>query len=98
MCAQTEFWDNAKGLLEEWYVACTSKELKKDQPFAATLYGKKIVLFRQKDGRAAALLDQCVHRGVPLSEGKVKNGCVSCPYHGWSYQADGHVAELLHGW
>lgn len=29
MCNQTRFWDDAKGLLEEWYVACTSKELKK---------------------------------------------------------------------
>jgi Phenylpropionate dioxygenase and related ring-hydroxylating dioxygenases, large terminal subunit len=42
MCNQTSFWDDAKGLLEEWYVACTSKELKKDQPFSATLYGKKL--------------------------------------------------------
>lgn len=94
MCNQTRFWDDAKGLLEEWYVACTSKELKKDQPFSATLYGKKFVLFRQKDGTAAALLDQCVHRGVPLSKGKMTDGCVTCPYHGWSYQGDGHVAHI----
>ncbi|WP_111886020.1 Rieske 2Fe-2S domain-containing protein [Acinetobacter sp. CFCC 11171] len=94
MCNQTRFWDDAKGLLEEWYVACTSKELKKDQPFSAILYGKKFVLFRQKDGTAAALLDQCVHRGVPLSKGKMTDGCVTCPYHGWSYQGDGHVAHI----
>lgn len=33
MCNQTSFWDDAKGLLEEWYVACTSKELKKRSAF-----------------------------------------------------------------
>ena len=48
MCEKTQFWDQAKGLLEEWYVACTSKELKADQPFASTIYGKNFCVIPSK--------------------------------------------------
>ncbi len=28
-----------------------------------------------------ALADRCTHRGAPLHEGEVKEGCVICPWH-----------------
>lgn len=33
-----------------------------------------------------AISDICIHRGASLSQGKVNNGCVQCPYHGWEYE------------
>jgi nitrite reductase (NADH) small subunit len=33
--------------------------------------------------RGAALEDKCPHRGGPLSQGIVHDGCVTCPLHNW---------------
>ncbi|WP_164651591.1 Rieske 2Fe-2S domain-containing protein, partial [Pseudomonas viridiflava] len=79
--------------LEHWYVACTARELK-SKPHRATILGLNIVLFRQKSGHVVALLDQCVHRGTRLSAGKVADDCLECPYHGWRYDAQGHVVHI----
>jgi nitrite reductase/ring-hydroxylating ferredoxin subunit len=27
----------------------------------------------------------CLHVGGPLAEGLVEDGCVVCPWHGWTY-------------
>jgi nitrite reductase/ring-hydroxylating ferredoxin subunit len=28
----------------------------------------------------------CAHQGGPLYEGKVIDGCLTCPWHGWQYR------------
>ena len=49
-----------------------------------------LVLFRDRGGRAAALLDRCPHRLAPLSAGRVReDGRLACPYHGWSFDGEG---------
>ena len=41
-----------------------------------------------------ALHEQCAHAGGPLSEGKVVDGCIECPWHGSRFRlTDGHVAR-----
>ena len=81
-----------------WYVACQSDDLR-DKPLARTVLGVPLVLFRAKDGAAAALLDRCPHRNVPLSLGRVVGeGVLECAYHGWQFQGDGrcsHIPGLL---
>ena len=47
--------------------------------------GERIALFRHKDG-FSALTNVCAHQGGPLGEGKVIDGCVTCPWHGWQYR------------
>ncbi len=84
----------ADGLREHWYVACAERELRRDRPLRARLFGIGIVLFRQRDGAVAALIDQCVHRGTRLSAGKVDDGRLVCPYHGWRYDGDGRVVHV----
>jgi nitrite reductase/ring-hydroxylating ferredoxin subunit len=70
-----------------WYVACRSRQLGRT-PLARTVLGTPLVLFRDAAGTAAALLDRCPHRNVPLSLGRVaENGHLECAYHGW--QMDG---------
>lgn len=74
-----------------WFVLATSEELPRDRPIARTLMGTPLVLFRDREGRAATLLDRCPHRNVPLSIGKVaRDGTLECGYHGWRF--DGHGA------
>jgi phenylpropionate dioxygenase-like ring-hydroxylating dioxygenase large terminal subunit len=65
------------------------------QPVAIELSGEKIVLFRNAHDEIAALLDRCPHRGAALSLGRVsENGCLECPYHGWTFDRDGACTHV----
>jgi len=62
----------------------------KHKPVSMQLAGEMLVFFRDKAGRAAALIDRCPHRGVALSMGTVNgDGCLECPFHGWAFRGDG---------
>ena len=38
----------------------------------------------------SAVRSVCAHQGGPLGEGKIIDGCITCPWHGWQYRpADG---------
>ncbi len=42
-----------------------------------------VAIFRTADDRILAIEDRCPHRGGPLSDGIVHDGCVTCPLHNW---------------
>ncbi len=46
------------------------------------------VLLSRSGGRVVALADRCTHRGGPLHEGEIANGCVTCPWHQSVFQLD----------
>jgi DMSO/TMAO reductase YedYZ heme-binding membrane subunit/nitrite reductase/ring-hydroxylating ferredoxin subunit len=49
--------------------------------------GERIAVFR--DGRrVGALTNLCAHQQGPLGEGRIINGCVTCPWHGYEYRLD----------
>lgn len=37
------------------------------------------------DGKYYAISNRCKHEGGPLSEGVLRKGVVTCPWHGWKY-------------
>lgn len=58
-----------------------------------------LVAFRDEAG-VAVFRDVCVHRGSALSGGRIKDGRLTCPYHGWSYDRSGvcvHIPSLPPG-
>ncbi len=81
-------------LAEHWYAAARAEELPRGRPLGRTLLGELLVLFRDERGDAHALADRCLHRNALLSEGVVVGGCVACPYHGWTYDADGRCVNV----
>lgn len=46
--------------------------------------GERIAVFRYQD-TISAVTNVCAHQGGPLGEGKVVDGCITCPWHGWQY-------------
>ena len=34
------------------------------------------------------LANTCIHRGASLADGKVRDGEVQCPYHGWRFAGE----------
>ncbi|AHG41021.1 (2Fe-2S)-binding protein [Pseudomonas syringae CC1557] len=79
--------------LTQWWPVALSHKLKKD-PMACQVLDMPLVLFRVDDGRAAALPDRCPHRFAPLSQGRVRDGHIECPYHGWRFSADGRCTRV----
>jgi DMSO/TMAO reductase YedYZ heme-binding membrane subunit/nitrite reductase/ring-hydroxylating ferredoxin subunit len=49
--------------------------------------GERIAVIRH-DGGVSALHGVCAHQGGPLYEGKVIDGCLTCPWHGWTYKPE----------
>ena len=64
------------------------------QPSAARLLGQDLVLWRNAAGLISAFADQCPHRGARLSLGRVHEGELECPYHGWRFASDGQVSAV----
>ena len=80
-------------LINQWYVLSASREVG-DEPIGVTALGRKFVLFRDADGRARCLSNVCVHKGGSLCHGRVRDGAIECPYHGWRYDGDGDCIEI----
>lgn len=84
-------------LLNVWYVAAWSSELKNDEIVGRTLLETPVALFRRADGSAAAVLDRCPHRFAPLSDGRLENGRLICGYHGLGFDGSGKCVLNPHG-
>ncbi len=76
-----------------WYIACSAAELGA-RPIRRVVEGETLALFRDASGRPQAVADRCAHRGMALSAGKVVDGCVQCPYHGWRYDGEGMLKAV----
>lgn len=81
------------GFRDVWTAVAMSDEVT-SSPFPVVVAGTRVVLFRDAEGVVAALLDRCPHRGVALSLGKVRDGCIECPFHGWRLDRSGGVARV----
>src|SRR5262249_44727278 len=81
-------------LIENWYIAALSRELKPGKILARTVYSKHFAIFRDAHGKACVLEDRCLHRGTKLSEGHCSERGLHCPYHGWVYDSDGNVISV----
>lgn len=79
-------------LENEWFVACTSRALRR-KPLARMVCGVRLALARLH-GEAVAFVDRCPHRNVPLSLGRVCDGMLRCAYHGWTFDAQGTCRDV----
>ncbi len=77
-----------------WYVAAWGRDLKDASPLPVTLLGENVVLYRQSDGRPAALEDACAHRKLPLSMGRIRGNEIECGYHGLRFDAQGRCVHI----
>ena len=69
----------------EGWIAVTRTTTLGQQPRRVSLRNKNYVVWRDKNFTPRIQSDVCRHRGASLSTGRVRDGCVECPYHGWKY-------------
>jgi nitrite reductase/ring-hydroxylating ferredoxin subunit len=75
----------------DWTAVVAESELTEGEPHQADLDGVPVMVVRS-GGQVYALADRCSHRGGPLSDGDVADGCVTCPWHGSRFRLeDGSV-------
>lgn len=89
--------DAAWGFINHWYPALFSNELAEDQVEGIQICGIPIAL-RRVDGKVFALKDQCLHRGVRLSEKPMcfNKSTISCWYHGFTFDLEsGKLATIV---
>lgn len=77
-----------------WYPVEFSAKLTPDLMVPVELFGEPWVMFRDGEGKASCLRDECAHRACPLSLGEVKDGNVTCAYHGWTFDGAGACQKM----
>lgn len=76
-----------------WYPVADSRELRK-APLERRIAGETLVLFRDSEGKARVLAAACPHRGGNLARGTVRDGCITCPFHGWRFDGNGRCVGV----
>ncbi len=67
--------------------ACRAEEVVEGRGKVVVISGERLAVFRHDD-KLFAMSNVCRHQGGPLGEGKIIDGCVTCPWHGWQYRAE----------
>ena len=83
---------------DKWTVIGTASSLPKTgdvKPF--DLLGLPLLIVRNKKNKIKVFHNVCSHRGVKLVDkpGNIRN-VIRCPYHSWSYTADGELVATPH--
>ncbi len=79
---------------EQWYVILCSKEVKRGKPIGVTRMGEKLVLWRNPEGEIVCQADLCPHRGAALSIGRLTEGRIQCPFHGFEFDSSGRCVHV----
>jgi phenylpropionate dioxygenase-like ring-hydroxylating dioxygenase large terminal subunit len=78
-----------------WYQIGYTAELAPGDVRPVKYFDQDLVLFRTGAGEVALLDAYCAHLGAHLGYGgKVKEGCIECPFHGWLWTPQGALAEI----
>ncbi len=67
------------------YVAvCHVDEIPENRAKIATIAGDRVAVFKY-DGKISAVANACQHQNGPLGEGRIIDGFITCPWHGYQY-------------
>jgi nitrite reductase/ring-hydroxylating ferredoxin subunit len=69
-----------------WVEVGTVDEIEEKRAKTVCLAGRERVAVFRYDGRISAVTNVCAHQRGPLGEGKIIDGCITCPWHGWEYR------------
>lgn len=80
-------------LRNQWYAILSAHELPPDRPLGVTRFGQPLVFWRDH-GQVCCVSDICPHLGAALSGGKICQGKIQCPFHGFEFQGDGQCTHI----
>jgi nitrite reductase/ring-hydroxylating ferredoxin subunit/DMSO/TMAO reductase YedYZ heme-binding membrane subunit len=97
LCAGLREWRRDSGMkgvkaVQGWIDVCDPADIPDGRAVIAPLpSGDRVAIFR-KGVRLHAIENACRHQNGPLGEGCLKDGIVTCPWHGWQYRLEDGVA------
>ena len=84
---------DSPALRNHWHPVAEGDDLA-GGPLAVRLLERDYVVWRGPDGLVVAAADRCPHRETPLSLGRLDEGCLVCPYHGWTFGGGGRCVYV----
>jgi sulfoxide reductase heme-binding subunit YedZ len=79
--------DRERAAADGFVEVCPVERIPENRAVVVTAGGERVAVFRY-GGRISAISNVCRHQGGPLGEGKIVDGCVTCPWHGYQYLPD----------
>jgi methionine sulfoxide reductase heme-binding subunit len=70
-----------------WVNACAVDEIPEGRAKVVRCAGERVAIFKY-DRKLSAVSSVCQHQNGPLGEGRVLDGCITCPWHGYQYQPE----------
>ena len=77
-----------------WHPVAQPGDVPAAAPLPVRLLGEDLVLWRDAAGGLQVFADRCPHRGTRLSLGRVCEGQLECPYHGWRFEGSGRCVHI----
>jgi nitrite reductase/ring-hydroxylating ferredoxin subunit len=70
--------------VEGFVEVCDTASIPEKRAKIVCLSGERVAVFKY-DGKVSAVGNVCRHQGGPLGEGRIIDGCITCPWHGYQY-------------
>jgi nitrite reductase/ring-hydroxylating ferredoxin subunit len=86
--SETEIRNQKSEIEPDGFVdACAVADIPEKRARIVCLSGERVAIFKY-DGKVSAVSNVCQHQNGPLGEGKILDGCITCPWHGYQYLPD----------
>ncbi|MFC4232581.1 Rieske 2Fe-2S domain-containing protein [Parasediminibacterium paludis] len=79
------FDNRQKTEVEGWIKVAAVTEIDNNKAKMIFANGERIAVFKY-DNKISAVHNVCKHQNGPLGEGKIIDGCITCPWHGYQYE------------
>lgn len=73
----------------QWYIVLDSWQVPENRPVYVKRLNENLVFWRTATGKVVCLRDKCPHLGASLSQGKIIDNALRCPFHGLEFSSDG---------
>jgi nitrite reductase/ring-hydroxylating ferredoxin subunit/DMSO/TMAO reductase YedYZ heme-binding membrane subunit len=67
--------------------ACGVADLVDGRANVVLVDGRRVAVWLHQ-GKVFATSNVCRHQGGPVGEGRIIDGCITCPWHGWQYRPE----------
>lgn len=89
--------DQKEIIAKSWQWVCHVEKLREAGSYTTIdIAGHPIAIVRNKDGELNAFYNVCKHRAHALLSGDGRTAVITCPYHAWAYNLDGHLVKAPH--
>jgi sulfoxide reductase heme-binding subunit YedZ len=68
-----------------WIDVGAIDEIEEGRAKVVALPGQERIAVFRHDGKLSAVTNVCAHQNGPLGEGRIIDGCITCPWHGFQF-------------